>query len=124
MAAAEIRYVRLTPAERLSRLRQRLAAYENKDTIRRLAESASELALTAPENLLEDIAAFVDRVHAKLDRLSAASEKPKRQAVRVAATDRVGATSPLIEMKIGAWQVDEFGNQSRFIWNAGGPPPP
>jgi hypothetical protein len=26
--------------------------------------------------------------------------------------------SPRIEMRIGAWMTDEFGNLSRIVWNA------
>jgi hypothetical protein len=42
-------------AERLQDLWRRCAASENWGTLRTIAEPASELALTAPENILDDI---------------------------------------------------------------------
>jgi hypothetical protein len=119
---------RATDAERLCGLRKRLAATETIGTIRAIGEAASELALTAPESLLSDIAAFIDRVHSKLDHLVPAAPKAvseKMQAAHVRATDRVGQQSPAITMRSTAWQLDEFGNPSRVFWNAqdGASPP-
>jgi hypothetical protein len=105
---------RETDAERLRDLRRRCASSENRGTLQRISEHASELALTAPENLLGDIAAFIDRVHEKYDRLFPGTRE--RQAARVAIIDR--ATSPAISMRISAWVIDEHGNRSRVAWNS------
>jgi hypothetical protein len=89
---------------------------------RRIAEAAEELSWIAPEHLRGEIDALVARVHAKL---AAVSERPvKRQTARVNnVTDHSRAMSLMIEMKIGAWEIDEHGVRSRMIWNADGPPP-
>jgi hypothetical protein len=119
-------------AQRLCGLRKRLASTEVIQTIRAISEAASELALTAPDDLLSDIGEFVDRCAEKAERLApmtvpkAVSEKPiKRQAAQVHATDRVGQQSPAIDMRISEWTIDEYGNRSRVAWNrADGMSPP
>jgi hypothetical protein len=58
--------VRMTAAERLQSLRRRLAGHEGLETLKKIAGDASELASIAPENLLDEIAAFVDRCAEKI----------------------------------------------------------
>jgi hypothetical protein len=97
--------------ERLQDLRRRCASTENRDT------------LVAEEGLLEPIASFLDRVHEKLDRISAvpkAARGEKRMAAACRAADRVGQQSPQIVMKMSKWEIDEFGNRSRIIYAEGG----
>jgi hypothetical protein len=117
------RYVRLTHAEQLQALRQRCAASENIQTLRRVAEDAEELGWVAPK-LCGEIDALVARLHQKIERITPAApgEKRKRQAARVNVADS-RTISPMIEMKIGAWEIDEHGNKSRCVWNSEGLPP-
>jgi hypothetical protein len=119
----------MSAGDQLCRLRKRLASTEVVQTILAIGEDASELALTAPENLLAGISEFVDRVHAKLDHLAPAAPKAvvseKRMAAACRAVDRVGQQSPAIAMRSTAWTIDEHGNRSRLLWNsADGASPP
>jgi hypothetical protein len=90
--------------ERLQGLRARLASTENPDTLRRLAVDTSELALVAPENLLEAIGELTDRIHGKLDCLvppkapRKESRKPRPLAVK---TDEVEDEPSPISIKAG-----------------------
>jgi hypothetical protein len=63
----------------LADLRRRLASSENVGTLKSIGEAASELALVAPENLLESIAELIDRTHAKLESLGVAPRVGKRK---------------------------------------------
>jgi hypothetical protein len=98
---------RVTDAERLQRLRKRLCATEVLQTIKAISEAASELALTAPESILPDIADFVDRAAEKAERLSPPTATPK--AVTSEKPHRVGFNGQgfsTISMRISEWTVD------------------
>jgi hypothetical protein len=113
----------MSAGDQLCRLRKRLASTEVPGTIRAISEAASESALTAPEDLLSDIADFIDRCAEKAERVAPMTAAPravseKMQAAHVRATNRVGQQSPAVRMRSTAWQLDEFGNRSRIFWNA------
>jgi hypothetical protein len=117
--------LRLTNVERLAELRRRCAATENKSTLRHILEAAQELEWISAEGLREEVSALVARVETKIAALVPAAPK-RKQAARVNVTDRArGEMSPAVKMRSTEWQLDEFGNRSRTIWNAvDGPTPP
>ena len=61
--------------QQLERLRRRLAASENTDTLRHLARHVDELRWVAPDSVLEMIATFSDLVADKVERCTPASTK-------------------------------------------------
>jgi hypothetical protein len=88
---------RASGAERLQSLRKRLASTEVVGTIKTISREASEMALIAPENLLESIAEFVDRANDKLDRLGMTAPKAVASRKRPA---------PIVDA--AEWTIDEF----------------
>jgi ABC-type branched-subunit amino acid transport system ATPase component len=106
-------------SQRLQELRRRLAVSENLEVITDIRRAARRFAERT--DLREAFAILVAGCDEKRWRIRAASAT-QRQAL---AANRASTTSPGIEMKIGAWAIDEFGNPSRVIWNAAdGPTPP
>jgi hypothetical protein len=103
--------VRWSDGDRLQDMRRRLAATENQDTLRRIAVDVSELAMTAPENLLGDIGDVVDRAAEKIERLSPSKapriRSPKQRKPTAVAADEeeepslsVIKSDPLLERLI------------------------
>jgi hypothetical protein len=106
-------------SQRLQELRRRLAASENLEVITDIRRAARHFAERT--DLREAFAMLVVGCDEKRRRIRAALAT-QRQAL---AADCAFTMSPGIEMKIGAWAIDEFGNRSRVIWNAAdGPTPP
>ena len=106
-------------SQRLQELRRRLAASENLEVITDIRRAATRFAERT--DLREAFAMLVAGCDEKRRRIRAASAT-RRQAL---AAGCAFTMSPGIEMKIGAWAIDEFGNRSRVIWNsADGPTPP
>ena len=100
-------------SQRLRDLRHRLAATENLQTIADIRRAATRF---AEGNDLRGrfFATLVACCDEKRRRIRAASAT-RRQAL---AAERASTMSPGIEMRIGAWKTDEFGNLSRPVWNA------
>jgi hypothetical protein len=106
-------------SQRLQELRRRLAASENLEVITDIRRAARHFAERT--DLREAFAMLVAGCDEKQRRVRAALAT-RRQAL---AADSAFTMSPGIEMKVGAWVIDEFGNRSRVIWNAAdGPTPP
>jgi hypothetical protein len=100
-------------------LRRALAGTEDVKTLHALALVTSELAATAVESCLGAVADLQDRIHEKLEHLGLPPSVPKRPP----AFTNSSLAMPAIEMRISAWQLDEFGNQCRTISNASDPSP-
>ena len=98
-------------SQRLRDLRHRLAATENLQTIADIRRAATRFA--ERNDLPEAFATLVVCCDEKRRRIRAASATR-----RLALADRASTMSPRIEMRIGAWMTDEFGNLSRIVWNA------
>jgi hypothetical protein len=109
--------------EKLQGFRRRLAATEIAGTVRAIGEAASELALTAPEDLLEDIGTFIDRVHEKLERIAPMTVPRVKSQHRSVGFNAQGFST--ITMRKSDWVTDSQGVQSRCVWNAadGASPP-
>ena len=104
-------------SQRLQELRRRLAVSENLEVITDIRRAARRFAERT--DLREAFAIPV----VGCDEKRGASAPLRRRSVR--RLPPTSTTSPGIEMKIGAWAIDEFGNRSRVIWNAAdGPTPP
>jgi hypothetical protein len=99
-------------SQRLQELRRRLAASENLEVITDVRRAARRFAERT--DLREAFAMLVAGCDEKRRRIRAASAT-QRQAL---AAGCAFTMSPGIEMKIGAWAIDEFGHRSRVIWNA------
>jgi hypothetical protein len=99
-------------SQRLRDLRHRLAATENLQAIADIRRAATRF--TEGNDLREAFARLVACCDEKRRRIRAASAT-RRHAL---AAERASTMSPGIEMRIGAWKTDEFGNLSRIVWNA------
>jgi hypothetical protein len=103
-----------TDVAQLESLRRRCAASENLSTLERVSYAARELRWVASESLHAELDALVDRIGAKIERLTAT--RPKRSH---AAQHLNGATAGMtIRMAATAWATDDLGNRSRTIWNS------
>jgi hypothetical protein len=76
-----------TDAERLQGLRKRLASTENIGTIKSISSAASELALIAPEGILESIGDLIDRANDKLKSLGVAPKAANGRRKRPVSLD-------------------------------------
>jgi hypothetical protein len=74
--------VHLSDGERLCGLRKRLAGTEIVGTIKTISADASELATTAAENLLHDIADVIDRCNEKIEHLAPTVKAPTGRKLR------------------------------------------
>ncbi len=70
----------MSDADTLARLRRRAARTEILGTLYHIRDAASELASVAPENMLNDIADFQDRLCLKIEALGGTAV-PKRPSV-------------------------------------------
>jgi hypothetical protein len=104
----------------LDLLRRALASTESPAMIHAIAVVASELGESCLDDLLGEVAALKDHVALKAEALGVSLVSVRRMREH---PDGIVSASPSIEMRVSAWEADEFGNQCRTVSNASDPPP-